>query len=74
MFSSRAPETGDAEIEMAIDYPGVPMAIGFNPQYLIDVLRVIKGNEFVLELGDPDRPGMIKSGSNLLYIVMPVNL
>lgn len=74
VFSSRAPETGDAEIEMAVDYPGVPMAIGFNPQYLIDVLRVIKGNEFVLELGDPDRPGMIKSGSNLLYIVMPVNL
>ncbi len=74
IFSSRAPETGDAEIEMAVDYSGTPMEIGFNPQYLIDVLRVIKANELVLELGDPDRPGMIKSGSNLLYIVMPVNL
>ena len=74
IFSSRAPETGDAEVEMAIEYSGTPLEIGFNPQYVIDVLRVIKADSFDLELGDGDRPGMIKSGSNFLYIVMPVNL
>ncbi len=30
--------------------------------------------DFDLHLGESDRPGMIKSGSNFLYIVMPVNL
>jgi DNA polymerase-3 subunit beta len=74
IFSSRAPETGDAEVEMAIEYSGTPLEIGFNPQYVIDVLRVIKSDSFDLELGDGDRPGMIKSGNNFLYIVMPVNL
>ncbi len=74
VFSSRAPETGDAQIEMSIDYSGAPIEVGFNPQFLVDVLRVIKANEFDLELGDADRPGLIKSGSNFLYIVMPVNL
>lgn len=73
-FSSRAPETGDAQIDMSVDYNGDPMEIGFNPQFLIDVLRVIKAGQFDLELGDADRPGVIKSGNNFVYIVMPVNL
>jgi DNA polymerase-3 subunit beta len=74
VFSSRAPEMGDAEIEMAVDYKGEPMEVAFNPQFLIDVLRVIKSDEFELELGQPDRPGLLKSGANFLYVVMPINL
>lgn len=73
-FSSRAPETGDAQIQMAVDYAGESIEIGFNPQFLVDVLRVIKVGDFELHLGQSDRPGMIKSGSAFLYIVMPVNL
>ncbi len=74
VFTSRAPETGDAKIDMAIEYDAEPIEIGFNPQFLIDVLRVMKVDEFELHLGQSDRPGLIKSGSNFLYIVMPVNL
>jgi DNA polymerase-3 subunit beta len=73
-FSSRAPETGDAQIQMDVEYDGEPIEIGFNPQFLTDVMRVIKSDTFDLHLGQPDRPGMIKSGTNFLYIVMPVNL
>ena len=74
IFSGRAPETGDARIDMAVDYAGTPIEIGFSPQFLIDALRVIKTGEFEFDLGEPDRPGMIKSGGNFVYIVMPVNL
>ena len=74
VFSGRAPETGDARVDMSADYAGEAMEIGFNPQFLIDALRVIKAEEFELHLGGPDRPGMVKSGRNFLYIVMPVNL
>lgn len=74
MISSRAPETGDAQIDMAVDYSGEKLEIGFNPQFLIDVLRVIKEDQFEFHLGDADRPGMVKSGSNFVYIVMPVNI
>ena len=74
VFSSRAPETGDAQIDMKVEYSGKEMEIGFNPQFLIDVLRVIKADIFALELGDPDRPGVIRGGSSFIYIVMPVNL
>ena len=74
VFSSRAPETGDAQIDMDVDYSGDAIEIGFNPQFLVDVLKVIKADSFTLELGDADRPGVIKCGSDFLYIVMPVNL
>ncbi len=74
VFSGRAPETGDAQVDMSIDYKGEPIEIGFNPQFLIDALRVIKTPEFELELGQPDRPGLIKSGANFLYVLMPINL
>jgi len=74
VFSGRAPETGDAQVDMPIEYKGEPIEIGFNPQFLIDVLRVIKTPEFELELGQSDRPGLIKSGANLLYVLMPINL
>ena len=74
VFSGRAPETGDAEIDMAVDYSGDEMSIGFNPQFLVDVLRVLKSDTFVLELGESDRPGVIRCGDDFLYIVMPVNL
>jgi DNA polymerase-3 subunit beta len=74
VFSGRAPETGDAQVEMPVDYKGEPIEIGFNPQFLIDVLRVIKTAEFEMELGQPDRPGLIKSGADFLYVLMPINL
>jgi DNA polymerase-3 subunit beta len=74
MFTSRAPEMGDAEIAMEVDYKGETMEIGFNPQFLVDVLKIIREDSFELQLGQPDRPGLVKSGANYLYIVMPVSL
>ena len=74
VFSSRAPETGDAQIDMSVEYQNEPMEIGFNPAFLIDVLKVIKTSEFALELGDANRPGLFKSGNDFLYVVMPINL
>jgi len=74
VFSSRAPEAGDAQIEMSVEYKGEPIEIGFNPQFLIDALRVVREPEFEMELGQQDRPGLMKSGQNFLYVLMPVGL
>jgi DNA polymerase-3 subunit beta len=74
VFSGRAPEAGDAQVEMSVNYESEPIEIGFNPQFLIDALRVIKTPEFEMELGQADRPGLIKSGASFLYVLMPINL
>jgi DNA polymerase-3 subunit beta len=74
MFSGSSPEAGAAEISMPIEYKGPAIDIGFNPQFLTDVLKVIQTPEFELELGQPDRPGVLKSGAEFLYVLMPINL
>jgi DNA polymerase-3 subunit beta len=74
IFSSRTPETGDAEIQLPIDYKGEPIEIGFNPQFIIDALRVMPEQEFEFELGQPDRPALMKCGKDFLYVLMPINL
>lgn len=74
IFSAKAPETGDAEVDVIVEYTGEPIEIGFNPQFLADAIRVIGEPQFDLELGQADTPGLIKAGANFLYVLMPINL
>jgi DNA polymerase-3 subunit beta len=74
VFSSRTPEAGDAQVTMAAEYKGEPVEISFSPQFLIDALRVMKTPEFTLEIGQSDRPGLLKSGPDFLYVLMPISL
>jgi DNA polymerase-3 subunit beta len=74
VFSCRSPETGDAQVDMPISYKGEPIEMGFNPQFIIDVLRVIKTEEFEFELGEADRPGLVRCGKDFLYVLMPISL
>jgi DNA polymerase III subunit beta len=74
VFSGSSPEAGAAEISMPASYSGEPIDIGFNPQFMVDVLRVMRTPEFELELGQSDRPGLLKSGPDFLYVLMPISL
>jgi DNA polymerase-3 subunit beta len=75
VLSSRAPELGEAEIKVDVEkYEGEPIEIGFNPQFITDVLKVIDSQQVIIELKAPNKPGVIKAGSDFLYVVMPVSL
>ena len=74
-LSSRAPEMGEAEIEIEIgSYEGDDIEIGFNPAFITDALKVLPGQEVIFEMKAPNKPGLIRSGNDFLYVVMPVNL
>jgi len=74
-LSSRAPEQGEAEIQVEVPkYDGEPIDIGFNPQYLVDALKVVHSPEITIELKAPNKPGVIRTGPEFLYVIMPVNL
>lgn len=74
-ISSRAPEMGEAEIHVPMpEYTGDPVEIGFNPAYLLDALKVIDESQVHLELKSGNKPGVLRTGPNFLYVVMPVNL
>lgn len=74
-ISSRAAEMGEAEVECEMaGYEGGEIEIGFNPQFITDALKVVPGEQVILELKAPNKPGLIRSGADFVYVVMPVNL
>jgi DNA polymerase-3 subunit beta len=73
-LSSRAPETGEAEVECPIALEGEPVDIGFNPAFLIDALRIVDTEEISFEMNASNKPAVLKAGSDFLYVLMPVDL
>jgi len=73
-MTSRIPDRGGSVVTRQINYEGGPVKIGFNPEYLIDVLKVTEESEIVIELMSKDRPALIKTGPDYLYVVMPVSI
>ncbi len=74
-LSSRAPEMGEAEIKVAlVSYAGEPMDIGFNPQMILDALKVVDTEQVTLELKGPTRPIVLRTGPDFLYVIMPMSL
>lgn len=74
VISSRAPEEGEATIELATRYQGEEMDIGFNPVFLLEVLRVTPTDEIRFALKESNRPGILELDKNFLHVVMPVSL
>jgi DNA polymerase-3 subunit beta len=73
-LSSRAPETGEAEVTLPIQFEGEPLEIAFNPTFLIDALRVTETEEITFEMNGNNKPAVIRAGSDFLYVLMPVDL
>ena len=59
---------------MPLDYSAEPIEIGFNPNFLVDVLKVLDEQEVELALKDGNRPGLFRSDDDYVYVLMPVNL
>lgn len=70
------PEQEEAEENVAIDYRGEAMEIGFNVGYLIDVLNTIDEDRVQLTLSDPNSSVIMEEpgGGDALYVVMPMRL
>lgn len=74
VLSSQAPGAGEATVNFPCKFEGADLEIGFNPQFLVEALRVVDSDEISLELSAANRPGLIKGGPNFQYVIMPVNL
>ena len=74
IISKVTPELGECREELAVDYKGPDLAIGFNPNYLIDVLKGLGKPEVTFELSSPDKPGVIRTGDGYIYVVLPMQL
>lgn len=73
-MTSRAPETGEAEVQCPIELDGSDVSIGFNPMFLTDAIRVIDTDVISFEMNAPNKPALVRSGTDFLYVLMPVDL
>ncbi|MDP2929172.1 MAG: DNA polymerase III subunit beta [Candidatus Omnitrophota bacterium] len=74
VLSKIAPYAGEAREEIGVDYKGKDLAIGFNPDYLIDALKNINDEMVPFEVVDADKPGVIRIGSEYVYVVLPMQV
>lgn len=76
-FRVQTPDLGEAEEEMAVDYDGEALEIGFNANYLLEVLRYMPGDDVLVEFKAPERAATFRpAGGELDYLclVMPLRL
>ncbi|MEW6002024.1 MAG: DNA polymerase III subunit beta [Nitrospirota bacterium] len=73
---SSNPDLGEATEEIAIDYKGERLSVGFNARYLIDVLGVMVSDRVLLELQDPLSPALLREEGNEYYrcVIMPMRI
>jgi DNA polymerase-3 subunit beta len=65
--------TGRSKVEMPLEYDGKNLDISFNPEFLIDMLRVLSPDaELTMELIDGNSPALYRSGPHYMYLVMPL--
>jgi DNA polymerase-3 subunit beta len=73
----RTPDLGEAHDELELDYQGDALEIGFNANYLLEVLRNMPAGEVKVALKTPERAATIEpadEGLDYLCLVMPLRL
>ncbi len=73
VVSKITPDVGESREEILIEYGGSELVVGFNPHFLIDVLRNINLESIDIELLGVDKPLVIRL-KDYLYLTLPMRL
>ena len=80
-LSVETPDLGEAQDELEVEYNGEPLEIGFNANYLLEVLRYIPTDDVKLSFKAPERAATLEplaagnqEAPDYLCLVMPLRL
>lgn len=79
-LSVETSDLGEAQEELEVSYEGEPLEIGFNANYLIEVLRYIPTDEVRMTFRSPERAAIVEpipempGGGDYICLVMPLRL
>ena len=70
------PEQEEAEETINVDYEGNELEIGFNVNYLLDVMNVIRSETVKIQLADSNSSALVTDATDdsAMYVVMPMRL
>ena len=74
--AAETPDIGDATEGMPAPYSGEPLEIAFNPQFLVEGIETVEGEEIAVQISSPLRPGLLRpvGSEDFSYLVMPIRL
>lgn len=69
-------DVGSMKEDLAIDYAFEPFEVAFNWQFLLDVLRAIDEDKFIIQMNKPVSPTIFKphEADHFRYVVMPIKI
>ena len=74
-ISAQTQDVGESRETLPAAFAGEPLEIGFNAEFLRDGVDSISGDDLVLKLINPLRPGLIQGADeDYWYLIMPIRL
>ncbi len=75
-LNSSNPDLGEARDEVAANYSGESLSLGFNARYLIDALNAMESENVLFELQDPLSPTLLRpeGGPDYRCVIMPMRI
>ena len=75
-ITSDNPDLGEVREELEAEYNAEPIAIGFNPKYVVELLGQMSSDQITIALGGELDPGLIRplTGDDYLGVVMPMRI
>lgn len=69
-------DLGEAHEEIAAEYSGPPLRVGFNARYILDFLAAVDSERVTLQIGDPLSPTVFRMAADDTYscVIMPMRI
>ncbi len=69
-------QVGNAREEVAVDYSGAPITVGYKASYLLDAMRAVDDEVVDVNLINPTSPGVFTTGGEqkFTHVVMPMQI
>jgi len=74
VLSTNTPDVGESTESIPYPYEGKEFAIAFNPDFLMAPLKNVNDETVFLDLIDEMSPGVIRTGTDFLYVLMPMRV
>ena len=72
-LSAESSGVGRADVSMDIDMKGAGGSISFNPDYLLDALKVCEQDVVRIDMTDDSTPAKLALGEAFSYVLMPIS-
>lgn len=72
ILSSHQEGVGEAEVQIPVEYEGTPFDITFNPDFVLEYLRVVEADKVKMKFKNSDSSGLLSGGDDTCYVIMPI--